>query len=130
MTDVNHCVSKALITKYDKDTLFVIEDLTGIRAATKKVRLKDRYEMVSWSFYQLRTFIEYKAINTGSITIAVDPKYTSQRCPLCGHIEKTNRNKKTHSFCCKGCWYKSNDDRIGAMNLYNKGTEYLYRETV
>ena len=60
--------------------------------------------------------------------INVDPKYTSQTCPKCGHIEKANRNKNLHIFCCKNCGYKSNDDRIGAMNLYQKGILYLETE--
>jgi transposase len=57
--------------------------------------------------------------------IAVDPKYTSQMCPKCGHTEKKNRDKKKHRFCCKKCSYRSNDDRVAAMNLYNRGIEYL-----
>ncbi|MFR0889144.1 MAG: RNA-guided endonuclease TnpB family protein, partial [Gallintestinimicrobium sp.] len=39
--------------------------------------------------------------------------------------EKSNRNKKIHLFTCKNCGYKSNDDRIGAMNLYRMGINYL-----
>ncbi len=44
---------------------------------------------------------------------------------FCGHIEKANRNKNIHLFSCKNCGYKSNDDRIGAMNLYRMGINYL-----
>jgi len=51
MQDVNHCISKALVTENPEHTLFVLEDLTGIRSATEKVTsAKDRYESVSWSF--------------------------------------------------------------------------------
>lgn len=125
MNDVNHCVSKALVTKNPSKTLFVIEDLTGIRTATERVRRKDRYETVSWAFYDLRCKLEYKALKYGPVTIAVDPAYTSQYCPKCGHIEASNRNKKKHIFQCKKCGYSSNDDRIGSMNLHRKGIEYL-----
>ena len=34
-------------------------------------------------------------------------------------------NKKKHLFTCKDCGYQSNDDRIGAMNLYRMGTNHL-----
>ncbi|MCP1123711.1 transposase [Bacillus sp. 3103sda1] len=129
MTDVNHSVSKALVSKYGESTLFVIEDLTGIRNATEKVRVRNRYVSVSWSFYQLRQMLEYKALMNGSKVIAVDPRYTSQTCPKCGHTEKANRNKKTHTFCCENCDYTSNDDRIGAMNLQRKGIEYIVEVT-
>lgn len=67
----------------------------------------------------------YKAKQNQSTVIKVDPAYTSQCCPMCGHIEKANRNKKIHLFNCKNCGYKSNDDRIGAMNLYRMGINYL-----
>ena len=125
MQDVNHCVSKALALNNPKHTLFVLEDLSGVRNATERVRTKDRYVSVSWSFYDLEQKIIYKAKQNQSIVIKVDPRYTSQCCPVCGHIEKSNRNKKIHLFTCKNCGYKSNDDRIGAMNLYRMGINYL-----
>ena len=125
MQDVNHQVSKALVENNPKHTLFVLEDLSGIRNATERVKTKDRYVSVSWSFYDLEQKLIYKAKQNQSSVIKVSPKYTSQCCPVCGHIEKSNRNKKLHLFTCKTCGYKSNDDRIGAMNLYRMGINYL-----
>ena len=125
MQDVNHCVSKALVDNNPKHTLFVLEDLSGIRNATERVKTKDRYVSVSWSFYDLEQKLMYKAKQHQSTVIKVDPRYTSQCCPVCGHIEKANRNKKIHLFTCKNCGYKSNDDRVGAMNLYRMGISYL-----
>ena len=125
MQDVNHQVSKALVESNPKHTLFVLEDLTGVRSSTERVRTKDRYVSVSWSFYDLEQKLIYKAQQNQSSVIKVNPAYTSQCCPICGHTEKANRNKKIHLFCCKNCGYKSNDDRIGAMNLYRMGINYL-----
>jgi IS605 OrfB family transposase len=125
MQDVNHQVSKALVESNPKHTLFVLEDLSGVRNATERVRTKDRYVSVSWSFYDLEQKLTYKAKQNQSTVIKVDPRYTSQCCPVCGHIEKANRNKRIHLFICKKCGYKSNDDRIGAMNLYRMGINYL-----
>ena len=125
MQDVNHCISKALVERYPKHTLFVLEDLTGIRQATEKVIRKHRYEIVSWSFYDLEQKIRYKAERYGSKVINVNPAYTSQTCPCCGHTERANRRKKIHTFVCKRCGYRTNDDRIGAMNLYRMGINYL-----
>lgn len=125
-TDVNHRVSKALVRFAGENSLIVLEDLTGIRSTTEQVKRKDRYYTVSWAFHQLRTFIEYKAKMNNCQVIAVDPKHTSQKCPKCGHTEKANRNKKNHTFCCRSCRYSSNDDRIGAMNLRQKGIEYRH----
>ena len=129
MNDVNHCVSKALVTNNPSKTLFVLEDLTGIRGATEKVKRKDRYISVSWSYYDLEQKLKYKAQRNSCLVINVDPRYTSQCCPKCGHIEKFNRDKKLHCFCCKNCGYKSNDDRIGAINLYNLGLNWIKERT-
>ena len=125
MQDVNHCVSKALVKSNPKHTLFVLEDLSGVRNVTERVKTKDRYVSVSWSFYDLEQKLIYKAKQNQSSVIKVDPRYTSQCCPVCGHTEKSNRNKKIHLFTCRNCGYRSNDDRIGAMNLYRMGINYL-----
>ena len=121
----NHVIAKALVRQAGKKSLIVIEDLKGIRSATEKACKQNRWYTVSWPFYKLREMIEYKAQMNQCQVIAVDPKYTSQMCPKCGHTEKKNRDKKKHRFCCKKCSYRSNDDRVAAMNLYNRGIEYL-----
>ena len=130
MQDVNHCVSKALVANNPAHTLFILEDLSGIRHATERVKTKHRYVSVSWAFYDLEQKLIYKAKQNQSSVIKVDPRYTSQCCPVCGHTEQANRNKKIHLFTCKNCGYKSNDDRIGAMNLYRMGINYLYDSQV
>lgn len=125
VNDINHTITKALVDKYGTNTLFVLEDLTNVRTATEKVNINNRYVSVSWSFFQFRQLLEYKAQTNSSMVIVVDPKYTSQTCPKCGHTEKANRDKKKHIFKCKNCDYQSNDDRIGAINLWRKGIEYI-----
>jgi IS605 OrfB family transposase len=130
MQDINHCISKALVESNPRGTLFVLEDLTGIRSATEKVKVKDRYVSVSWSYYDLEQKLIYKALRNHQIVKKVNPAYTSQTCPKCGHTEKSNRDKHNHIFCCKTCGYKSNDDRIGAMNLYRMGINLLVPDTV
>lgn len=130
INDVNHCISKALVTNNSKGTMFVLEDLSGVRSATERVRLKDRYVSVSWAYYDLEQKLTYKALRNNQIVEKVSPMYTSQTCPKCGHTEKGNRDKRQHIFCCKTCGYYSNDDRIGAMNLYRKGIELLSADTV
>ena len=129
MNDVNHCVSKALVTSNPSKTLFVLENLKGIRGATERVKRKDRYVSVSWSYYDLEQKLKYKAQRDSCLVINADPRYTSQCCPKCGHIEKSNRDKKLHCFCCKNCGYRSNDDRIGAMNLFNLGLQWIKEQT-
>ena len=130
MQDVNHCISKALVTSNPQGTLFVLEDLTGVRAATEKVMVKNRYVSVSWSYYDLEQKLTYKALKNHQLVEKVNPAYTSQTCPKCGHTEKSIRDKHNHLFYCKNCGYKSNDDRIGAMNLYRMGINLLVPDAV
>lgn len=121
MRDVNHCVSKALVNKYPENTLFVLEDLTNVRKSTQRVKKERKYTQVSWSYYDFEMKLKYKALIKGNYVINVPANYTSQRCPVCGHVQDTNRDKEKHCFCCRKCGYRSNDDRIGAMNLFLMG---------
>lgn len=117
MTDVNHCLSKTLVSE-NPDTLIVVEDLTNVTFDTVNNRRKEnRYEHHSWAFYQLQQDIAYKAREHGSLLIKINPAYTSQRCPRCGVIRKENRDKIKHSYHCQDCHYQSNDDRVAAINI-------------
>lgn len=111
-------------------TLFAIEDLTGIRAATELVCLNSRYLLVSWPYYDLELKLNYKALRYKQLVKKFNPAYTSQTCPKCGHTEKANRDKKCHIFCCRNCGYTSNDDRIASMNLQRKGINWLIPEAI
>ena len=126
MSDVNHQISKTLVEKYGKDTLFVLEDLTGVSFEESNLSrtVKQNYDLRSWSFYQLEQFLTYKAHENRSEVLKVSAKYTSQRCPKCGTIHKENRDHHKHLYSCQ-CGYKSNDDRIGAMNIQLLGTMWI-----
>ena len=131
MSDVNHQISKTLVQMYGEGTLFVIEDLTSVSFEERNLkRTKDgRNELRSWTFYQLEQFLTYKALEAGSKVLKVSAKYTSQRCPKCGRIHKPNRKHETHEYICDCCGYRSNDDRVGAMNIYTLGTMYVSGDT-
>ncbi len=130
MRDVNHQVSKALTEQNPEGTMFVIEDLKGVRAATERVRTRARYVSVSWAYYDLEQKLTYKALKNRQLVVKADPAYTSQSCPKCGHTERTNRDKRRHLFCCRCCGYSSNDDRIAAMNLHRMGIDMLVPDAV
>ena len=120
MTDVNHQLSKTLVNRYGGDTLFVLEDLKNVSFDSDNLNSRtksQRRELRSWSFYQFEQMLSYKAQEAGLMVIKVAPDYTSQRCPKCGRVHKENRNHSTHEYVCDCCGYRSNDDRIGAMNI-------------
>lgn len=128
--DVNHCVSKALVESNPQRTLFVLENLSGFHDVEYNTCFRSSYNSVSWRFYDFEQKLIYKAKQNQSIVIKVNPFYTSQCCPVCGHIEKNNRDKRSHLFVCRTCGYQSNDDRIGAMNLYRMGINYIVNKEV
>lgn len=118
--DVNHCISKKLV-KIAKDTQrgIALEDLTGIRDRATFTR-KRRNLLHSWSFAQLRFFMEYKAQISRVVILAVDPRNTSRQCSVCGHIDKGNR-KTQSSFQCLSCGHVSHADVNAAINISRRG---------
>ncbi len=125
ISDVNHCLSKTLVQKYGANTLFVLENLNGVSFERTDLPKALRNQNKSWAFYQLEQFLTYKAHLNNSEVVEVSAKYTSQRCPKCGVIKKDNRNHEKHEYHCDNCGYRSNDDRIGAMNIQLLGTQYI-----
>lgn len=125
MSDVNHRLSKTLVQKYGANTLFVLENLNGVSFERADLPKSLRSQNKSWAFYQLEQFLTYKAHLNNCEVVEVSAKYTSQRCPKCGVIKKDNRNHGKHEYHCTNCGYRSNDDRIGAMNIQLLGTQYI-----
>ncbi|MGY6767239.1 RNA-guided endonuclease TnpB family protein [Ligilactobacillus salivarius] len=125
MSDVNHCLSKTLVQKYGANTLFVLENLNSVSFERTDLPKALRSQNKSWTFYQLEQFLTYKAHLNNSEVVEVSAKYTSQRCPKCRVIKKDNRNHGKHEYHCINCDYRSNDDRIGAINIQLLGTQYI-----
>ena len=128
MEDVNHALSKALVGKYGKNTLFVLEDLSDVTFEEKNLSDKNketRHELRSWSFYSFEQKLIYKAVQAHSSVITVNRAYTSQRCPKCGNISKESRHHDKHEYVCVKCNSKYNDDEAAAYNLRDLGLMYL-----
>ena len=100
--------------KVNQKAGIVLEELEGIRK-TAKSRRKQRYSLNSWSFYQLKQMVEYKAKKQGIPMFYIEPQYTSQRCSICGHIEQANRKGKL--FHCKSCGKVENADVNAGFNI-------------
>ena len=114
--NTNHCISKTIVeTAKDTERGIALEDLKGIRSRTR-LRRGQRSRHSNWSFWQMRQFVTYKAILAGVPVVFVDPAYTSQTCPHCGFVSKSNR-KSQESFSCGRCGYVGLADHIAAMNI-------------
>ncbi len=118
--DVNHCISKHLVTKAKESCkALALEDLTGLNQRATMVRHEYRYQRMSWAFYQLRTFLTYKALAAGVRVILVDPRNTSRTCVQCGSCDKGNRREQSH-FLCLQCGHAANADVNAAINISRK----------
>lgn len=127
--DTNHKISKALVLfAKENDACLVLEDLKDIRQ-TAKTRRKGRYSLHSWSYYQQKMFVEYKAKKFGVEVFFVAPQYTSQRCSICGHIEQANR--KGNIFHCVKCGVVEDSGVNAGFNiasLYRQGIPQFNKE--
>lgn len=122
IADTNHCVAKQITTP---GSLIGLENLTRIRErtnrrsrkkASKKQKRANR-EQAKWSFAELHSFVDYKAVLIGSLAIKVDADYTSKGCPICGHISDNNRPNKGLIFRCECCKFELHADLVGARNI-------------
>lgn len=114
--DVNHCISKQIVSTLESGTTIVLENLTNIRDRSKKLRKAQRAEVNRWSFYQLEEFLKYKAFGRGIDVQYVSAVYTSRGCSKCGHVARGNRTKQS-IFKCRKCGYQVNADLNASFNI-------------
>ena len=116
--NTNHCISKRLVAKAKQTRRgLAIEDLRHIRSRTDaRLRKSQRHRHASWSFFQLRAFLSYKAALAGVCPHLVDPRNTSRTCSICGHCESANR-KSQAEFVCQSCGFAAPADYNAAVNI-------------
>jgi IS605 OrfB family transposase len=117
-TIINHTISKSIVESAKNQNKGIsIEDLTNIRTTSKRRNRKFRTKLGRWSFYQLRSFLEYKSRLSGVRFVVVNPAYTSQTCSSCYYIG-TRTNK---SFKCKNCGNNMDADANASLNIATLG---------
>ena len=115
---INHVISKTIVLDAQKsNSIVAIEDLTGIRNRTKQQpRSKtERRRSNSWTFYQLRNFLEYKGLINGVEVVPVSPRYSSQTCHKCMHLGL--RSGKRFKCTNTGCSWHGDADENASKNL-------------
>jgi IS605 OrfB family transposase len=120
MKDLDHKLSHDIVETAVAHNVKTIklERLANIRSTTRTSR-KNNHSLHTWSFYRLAQYIEYKAKLAGIKVEYVNPAYTSQTCPVCGHVHHAN----DRNYVCK-CGFHIHRDLLGAMNICNS-TEYV-----
>ena len=76
------------------------------------------------SWYSLTQKLEYLAVKSGKRLYKVNPKYTSQACSKCQHIDQDNRNGE--KFICTNCGHIDDANLQAARNVKAKAIK-LYQ---
>ena len=112
----NHRISKEIIDhaiKWECDKINV-EDLQLDNKEGKNSRI-----LRNWAYFDLLDKIKYKCKNHGIKFEKVDPRYTSQKCNICGEMGK--REKQEEFICqnpnCVQYDIKINADHNAALNI-------------
>jgi putative transposase len=64
--------------------------------------------------------LSVEAESAGRQVIAVNPRYTSQRCAECGHVAAGNRASQA-VFRCLACGHQAHADVNAARNILRAG---------
>lgn len=119
-----HKISKDIVQRaVQSKSMIVLEDLKGIRKLYRKGNgqgNKYRRKLNSWSFYELQRQIQYKAEWEGIPVRFVDPKRTSQLCPICGGKLQEDRFHR-RKLLCINCKKSMDRDVVASMNIAYKG---------
>jgi IS605 OrfB family transposase len=115
MTSLNHIISRKIVDSLRKGEFIAMEKLTYIRERVK-ARRKQRYILHSWSFGQLQSFIEYKALEKGIPVVYINPRDTSKTCSRCGEIG----HRSSFLFSCS-CGYSNHADFNASYNISLRG---------
>ena len=120
LTELHNYIDQEInrINIYGIKTL-VLEDLTGISHKTKnRVGKTTRRLIGHWNHKYIVDRIKNRCEFNRVDVVFVDPKYTSQTCRRCGHIDKGNRSGEL--FKCKECGFAGNADYLASLNILDR----------
>ncbi|MGB9003662.1 MAG: transposase [Nitrosotalea sp.] len=119
-----HKISKDIVSRAkESKAMIAFEDLKGIRKLYRKGNgqgKRFRRKLNSWSFYELQRQIQYKASWEGIQIQFVDPRRTSQLCPICGDRTQEDRLRR-RKLWCNNCKRSMDRDVVASMNVACKG---------
>ena len=114
---INNLFARCPANVYVLECLSEVFDLKGI---SKKVRRK----LSMWCRGIIRERMYYKAAKRGIRIVEVAAAYSSQQCPICGHVDRNNRHGD--KFHCKACGYIGDADQVGALNCLKRAESPKY----
>ncbi|AYJ73995.1 putative transposase [Thermus phage phiLo] len=106
--DFHHKLARRLVNRYGT---IVHEDL-NVQALSRSYVAKGVMD-AGWG--QFLRILAYKAAEAGRRVIGVDPKHTSQDCPVCGYREK--KPLWVREYTCPQCGTHLHRDIAAAQNI-------------
>jgi IS605 OrfB family transposase len=108
---LNRIAKKIIVDHPQSD--FAVERLNfkGNRKRSSQFRTR----LSRFAYQHLAQRLERLGQAEGFRVFYVNPAYTSQRCPQCGCVDKSNRNGER--FKCVSCGHKAHADTNGAINI-------------
>ena len=127
----NYACHKLLSTH--KNSILVMENLERNLKKCKinnaqyeeELNYNDLFSLLK--IYSMKDTVIRMSGNYNVNVVLVNPDFTSQMCPKCGHISKNNR-KSQETFCCEKCNHKNNADINAAKNIKGRFTNQKFRE--
>ena len=123
--DFNHKISKELTDKY---SVLYVGDVSS-KELIKKPNLAKSVNDASW--FQLKTFLSYKALAKGGFVRVVNERYSTQTCSECGCIPKTSpkgvNGLNIREWTCCDCGTHHMRDVNAARNILSSGRRTLQR---
>ena len=115
----------------DKEIAKVVREFVADRQADGKITVLEKLDIREfkrgrkanrrdsmWSRGKLSKRLKEALEWHGLLSEEVEPAYTSQICPICGHLEKANRSQK--SFKCLHCGHEDDADHNAAINIMER----------
>ena len=113
--EIAKVVHEFVADRKEDGKITVLEELDILEF--KRERRSNRRDSM-WSRGKLSKRLQEALTWHGLQSEEVEPSYTSQICPICGHLEHANRNKKT--FKCLHCGHEDDADHNAAINIMER----------
>lgn len=113
-----HLISKQLVSDYDT-VVFEKLDIPKMSSSGYSGLNKAILD-VGWGM--IHEYCVYKAEEADKQVVFINPAYTSQTCPKCGHVDKQNRDGTV--FKCVSCNHEGHADVVAAQNILTRGQDH------
>ena len=110
-----YCIANGKFDIVMEDLLFA--DKNWIRDEATQLKYSRIVKLLRLS--NIKNWLKSQAEKIGIRVHLTPSHYTSQQCPVCGHIDRANRTTQ-EKFECKKCGHADNADHNASVNIKNR----------